>query len=562
MTGAGDPSPGFSARPGRPQLLITADEAYPVFERLVLGADQRVNMGFRVFDLRTRLRSEEGRAVGSTWSDLLADALRRGVDLRLILADFDPIGAPDLHRGTWRTMRQFAGLRELAGEAGTGKLEVMASRHPARIGAVPSAIFWPVAAWKLRKAAQMLNDLDPGERRRFLSEAPRLRPNLKVEEGGEGKVRPDFAHRFRLTPVTHHQKLAVIDGKRLYIGGLDLDERRWDTPDHNQPARQTWHDTQMLFDEPELAEAAERHLNRVPDQTEGEGPEPEGRGNEAAHGPLRLLTTLSAPSRLAPFRFSPKSLSTGLSRAHLEAAFAAKKFIILETQYLRSRPLAKALARRAREEAGLHLLAILPSAPEEVAFASGGGDARYGEFLQARCLRMLRKAFGPRFYALAPAQHRRPGDPQDEAGEAAIGAPDGTEPEQARRHGRAALFGAPVVYVHSKLSIFDDQRAIVSSANLNGRSMKWDTEAGVEMTDPETVSMIRERVVDHWFPKVEATDRSALLDLERGFEAWFRIAREDAGRSPENRRGFLLPYDMRPARRFGVPVPGVPEEMV
>jgi phospholipase D1/2 len=49
----------------------------------------------------------------------------------------------------------------------------------------------------------------------------------------------------RLHPATHHQKLAVFDRRRLYIGGLDLDERRWDTPEHDRPGAETWQDLQL-----------------------------------------------------------------------------------------------------------------------------------------------------------------------------------------------------------------------------------------------------------------------------------------------------------------------------
>ncbi len=563
MSAAGDPAPAPEER-GEPQLLITAREAYPAFERVVLAAKRRVNMSFRIFDLRTRLRSEEGRAVGTSWADLLAHVLKRGVDVRLIVADFDPVGAPDLHRGTWRTVRQCAGLREIAGQTGTGRLEVFAARHPARIGAVPGAMLWPVAAWKLHKAVKLLNGLARDERRRFVTEAPRLRPHLKL--GGEDEaevVKADWWHSFRMTPVTHHQKLAVIDGEVLYVGGLDLDERRWDTPGHDQPARETWHDIQMLFHDRELARTAERHLDNFTVQTAGEGHEPEGvahPGTSGAEVP-RFLTTLSKPARFAPFRFSPKKLSSGLFDAHVARVHEAERLIYLETQFLRDRKFARELARRARTEPNLRLVLVIPAAPEEVAFASGGPDARYGEFLQSYCIRMLRKAFGKRFFALSPAQRRRPGDDAEEAGEAALGTEDGAGRENGGI-GRVALRGAPMIYVHAKLSVFDETAAIVSSANLNGRSLHWDTEAGVELTRPETVEMIRERVLDHWYPDARGSLREEMMDPARAFEAWVGAARQDAGRVPEAREGYLLPYDIRPGRRFGVAVPGIPEEMV
>ena len=57
---------------------------------------------------------------------------------------------------------------------------------------------------------------------------------------------------------------------------------------------------------------------------------------------------------------------------------------------------------------------------------------------------------------------------------------------------RASLDGAPIIYLHAKASVFNNELAVVSSANLNGRSMRWDTEAGLAFRKPEEGSMFRE----------------------------------------------------------------------
>ena len=141
------------------------------------------------------------------------------------------------------------------------------------------------------------------------------------------------------------------------------------------------------------------------------------------------------------------------------------------------------------------------------------------------------------------------------------GQDDGTEGRNGA-HGRSVLLGAPMIYVHAKLSIFDDRAAVIGSANLNGRSLWWDTEAGVELTDRETTTMIRERVLAHWYPDAEGELRDRMLDPGQAFDIWVSAARRDADRLPEDREGYLLPHDIRPARRFGFALPGIPEEMV
>jgi hypothetical protein len=53
----------FKEEPGAPrvEVLVTAGEAYPELERAFLQAEREVMAGFRVFDLKTRLRSRKGR---------------------------------------------------------------------------------------------------------------------------------------------------------------------------------------------------------------------------------------------------------------------------------------------------------------------------------------------------------------------------------------------------------------------------------------------------------------------------------------------------------------------
>ena len=65
-------------------ILVTAAEAYPALERAFLSAEREIVAGFRVFDLKTRLRSAEGLAVGETWFHLMIHTLRRGVAVRLV----------------------------------------------------------------------------------------------------------------------------------------------------------------------------------------------------------------------------------------------------------------------------------------------------------------------------------------------------------------------------------------------------------------------------------------------------------------------------------------------
>lgn len=515
----------------RLEVLLTAAEAYPALERAFLAAERDIRGSFLVFDLTTRLRSPEARQIGKTWFDLLVHTLRRGVAVHFTLSDVDSIARPMMHRDAWRSARMFAAAAEVAGPS--ARLSVKAARHPARSGLAIRLLVWPYVMKRLFDAARDLNALPGPVRKASLRDMPDYARLMRI--GADGRVRPRLWHLPELYPLTHHQKIAVIDDRQLYIGGLDLDERRFDSPGHRQDADQTWHDVQILIEGPAV-QAARAHLDGFLGAVRGKGP-----GDPAPP----LLRTLARARPFAPFRFGPARTHAEIAAAHHALIGRSHRLIYLETQYFRDRALARALAGRARAEPGLELILIIPAAPEEVAFSRRpGSDSRLGEFLQARCLRIVRKAFGKRLLVLSPAQGRRAAplpEPQTEGAE------------------RALLNGAPIVYVHAKVSIFDSAAAIVSSANLNGRSLYWDTEAGLLLDRPEQVTTLRDKVMRHWLPPDPGPD---YLHPETAFALWRGLAFANARKAPENREGLLLPHDFAAAERFGHPLPVIPDEMV
>lgn len=514
-------------------VLLTAAEAYPALERAFLAATQEIHGSFLVFDLSTRLRSPEARRIGSTWFDLVVHTLNRGVAIHFTLSDVDSIARPMMHRDAWRSVRMFSAAAAVA-EPGA-RLTVQAARHPARTGLAIRLAVWPYVLKRLFDTTRELNRMPAQVRAANLRDMPDYAGLVRV--GTDGRLRPRVWALPQLHPLTHHQKMAVIDRRLLYIGGLDLDERRFDTPQHRQDADQTWHDVQIMHDDPAVVAAAQAHL---------EGFLQSVRSGVANAPSPPFLRTLSRSRAFAPFHFGPARKHAEIAAAHHALIGRSRRLIYLETQYFRDRSLARALAGRALAEPGLELILIIPSAPEEVAFSDRpGSDSRLGEHLQARCLRIIRKAFGKRLLVLSPAQRRgapRPPEPEPE--------PEGAE--------RARLREAPIVYVHAKVSIFDTAAAIVSSANLNGRSLYWDTEAGVLLDAPEDVAHLRERVMRHWLPEDAGPDH---LDPDTALALWRTLAWANARRAPDVRRGFLLPHDFAAAERFGHPLPVIPEEM-
>lgn len=518
---------------GSVRVHLTASEAYPALEEAFLDATTEIWASFMVFDLDTSLRSDAGRAVGQTWFDLLVHVLRRGVVVHFVLADVDPIARPDMHRAATRSLRRFVAAAEVAGP--DAQLRVTAARHPAQTGVAIRLALWPYIQHRLRKTARWLNRMAPDLRAEALRDMPGLHPYLRSL--ADGRMAPRRFCLPRLHPALHHQKLAVIDRRLLYIGGLDLDERRYDTPEHQRPADQTWHDLQLIIDGPVVAEA-QAHLETFQATVAGNSPATVYR---------RLLTTVSQKRAFNQFRFGPARGAAQIGTGHSVLINKSERLIYLETQYFRSRSLARDLARRARAQPGLSMILILPAAPDDVAFEGNRGmDARFGEFLQARALRIIRRAFGKRLFIGSPAQPRKV-------------APSGPVHDDDEAADRDRLNDAPLVYVHAKVSVFDDDAAIVSSANLNGRSFHWDTEAGVYLYRRTQVEDVRRRVMAHWLPEDAGPEAFA---LETAAATWARIARANARLPPAKRKGFLLPHNVAAAEAFGRPVPLVPDEIV
>jgi phosphatidylserine/phosphatidylglycerophosphate/cardiolipin synthase-like enzyme len=499
------------------EFLLTAEEAYPALERLVISARRHVSVSMRIFDPATLLKSDEGKAIGRDWSALLTHKLREGVRFTIVITDFDPVARPELHRYSWECRAACLAAAEASGNPDL--IDVDVHMHKAQVGWFHRIMFMPATRRKLRDECSRLAGLDKDACDHALGHMPKFR--RMVRRQGH-KLFPRLWPPAPLVPATHHQKMAVIDDEKLYIGGLDLNPRRYDDKAHDRAPEKTWHDVQAVVTGP-VVKAAARHLAEFREVTAG----------DQAPAPFAgLLRTLSADVP-GGRRLAPRELVSEIEEAHLRLIRTARDYIYIETQFLRSSPITDALVAAAEASPHVQLIVMLPAAPEDVAFErSDDMDARYGEQLQTNAVERLRDAFGERVFFGSPAQARRM-----ETGH------------------RDSHYGAPIIYIHAKVIVVDGRSVIVSSANLNGRSMRWDTEAGIEVSDPLLATSFFDRCLRHWFP--EAAPRAAVVAKE-----WNDAAQANARRAPEERTHFVLPYAVEPAAEMGEPLPGVPEEMV
>jgi phosphatidylserine/phosphatidylglycerophosphate/cardiolipin synthase-like enzyme len=248
---------------------------------------------------------------------------------------------------------------------------------------------------------------------------------------------------------SHHQKIAVLDEKLAVCGGIDMTQDRWDTRAHDEHDRRRhrphgrkygpWHDATMMM---EGAIARELGcLSRERWQRAG--------GDELAEVPIPSQSLW--PEQLA-VQFENIEIGIARTRAQYEdmakvdeveqlllAQIAgAKKFIYSENQYLTSGKIAEAIARRLKEDDPPEIVLVQPLV------ADGWLEQQAMDHARAMLVR-----------GLAGLDHKR----------------------------RFAMFnpftGGTPIYVHAKLTIFDDRILRIGSSNWNNRSMGLDTECDV-----------------------------------------------------------------------------------
>jgi phospholipase D1/2 len=264
--------------------------------------------------------------------------------------------------------------------------------------------------------------------------------------------------------ASHHQKFVVIDGRIVFVGGLDLCSGRWDDRDHpvDSPSRVNsdqngyapFHDLQSYQVGPAAKKFAELFISRW----------------NCANGVELELPTVSTHYRI-PFKptvpITAESIAISrtqlgkadqqkpvqeIRRLFLDAIDAAERLIYVENQYFSSNALYKALIDRMMDSRRSHLEIILVIAKDADAVVEQLSIGIVQEKL-LRELQGIAAETGHAFGIYYPASVRS----------------DGKE---------------TATYIHSKLFLVDDRFLSVGSANMNNRSMGLDTELNVSWEAP------------------------------------------------------------------------------
>lgn len=265
----------------------------------------------------------------------------------------------------------------------------------------------------------------------------------------------------------HHMKLLVIDDKVAFCGGIDMTVGRWDTRDHldNDKRRRSpmgfaqgpWHDATTCLSGKvaatlgELARIRWEHATKEKLEKVETASDPWPDGLDADFRDVEIGIARTLPE------YEGQAQVCEIEAAKLAMIAAAKTYIYIESQYFASRVIAEAIAARLREPDGPEIVVINPQGAE------GWLEAKAMDSARIRLMKLAREA---------------------------------------DRHGRFRLL-YPVndertpIYVHAKIMIIDDRILKLGSANLNNRSMGYDTECDVIIEAPEGRDDIARQIAFH-----------------------------------------------------------------
>lgn len=292
----------------------------------------------------------------------------------------------------------------------------------------------------------------------------------------------------------HHQKVICIDDRFAMVGAIDITRDRWDTRDHidrdrrrRNPAGDRYaphHDAAMAV-EGEAAQALD-HLcrdrwQRATGEVLPHPPRASGT-DETVQWPqaVPIITrdrTCGIARTLPPYNGDPGIFE--IEALFLRAIRRARHRIYLENQYFASRAIGKALAERLRE----------PDPPEVVVVnprhADGWLEEKSMDAARAKLVALCRRA--------------------DHAGRFRIYFP-------------VTRKGVPI-YVHAKITIIDDLLLKVGSANINNRSMGFDSEGDLAVAAEDHDGPLRrtifERMLDLVAEHLETSPETVEATMEQ-----------------------------------------------
>jgi len=329
----------------------------------------------------------------------------------------------------------------------------------------------------------------------------------KIEAVADPKERPMHCH---------HEKIAVIDDRVAFVGGIDLTTEagdRFDTSAHRARGELGWHDAASVLRGPAVTDVAAHFAQRWHDLTGEKLPQPE---EQPRAGEVDVQVVRTVPEQVY------ESIPDGdfrILESYGRALRSAERLIYLENQFLWSSEILQILRDKIEHPPSeeFRLVLLLPAKPND------GSDDTRGQLADL------------------------------------IEADDGAGRVLACTLRALGELGPCPVYVHAKIGIVDDRWLTLGSANLNEHSLFNDSELNVVTCDAELARGTRLRL---WAEHLERSEREVSSDPAHVVdELWKPIAEEQYERRkqglPPTHRLCLLPGVSRRSRRLLGPLQGL-----
>lgn len=275
----------------------------------------------------------------------------------------------------------------------------------------------------------------------------------------------------------HHQKMIVIDDHIAFCGGGDIGPDRWDTTLHldDDPRREktrrdhsdfdSRHEVMGLVDGDAavmLAEVFRERWKRATGEVIDPSPETRSPAWPDCVEPDFHGIAAGASRTYAKWRKNPEVRE--VEALHVESIRTAAHLIYMENQYFTSPLIAEALATRLRE----------PDGPQVVLVSTEHSPSFFDEATMDKT----------RFDFVSHLQTAASG------------------PDRFAAYSPVTTLGRTII-VHAKLTIIDDTLLRIGSANINNRSMGFDTECDlvletVDDAQRTRLAALRTGLLAHW----------------------------------------------------------------
>jgi hypothetical protein len=240
--------------------LIEAADMFPTLEHLVLDAKRAASGSPSASSIPTPRPAPTGaaraRPIGRRSSATPSRAASRCASCSPISSRCWPIistpapGTPSAHPRH---------RRRACPRASRERLQLIVIQHEGEIGWCWRQLLRPLLRSRIRKLVEKLLRRGHNDDGGF-DTRPGLWRHLAWEEGKPTGWKPARRRGCGRPPITRSSSWSTA--RKAIIGGLDLDERRWDDRRHRQRANQTWHDISALIEGPAVEDAA-RHFARL-----------------------------------------------------------------------------------------------------------------------------------------------------------------------------------------------------------------------------------------------------------------------------------------------------------